>query len=455
MTSQDATAPPQPFENDAELARLRSEVARLEAERSGRSGRSGRSKARTGWWRPLVAGALVMIAALLAPLSVLATWAHGQVEDTDRYVQTVGPLAGDPDVQDAIAVRVEQIVFGYLDIDAATEELVAAINQQGLPEPAATTLQAAVGPLAAGIRSFVSARIHQLVESAAFEEAWIAANREAHSQLVMALTGEGDTVTVDRGEVTVGLASIIDAVREQLVAAGFAIADRIPDVDATFTILRSDDLGTVQKVLGVLDDLSRWLPVIGLGLLAVAVMIARDRRRTVLAAGMAVAASMLLLGGVLNVIRPFYLDALPASSSTAAAGAVYDQLVSFIRLALRGVLVLAVAIAIGAWLSATQGAGATARVALVRGIDAVRRGGGRAGLDTGRLGLVLARYRSAVRTVVVTAAAIWYLSLDHPTGNTALVFVVATVVCLLVAELLAAGPGPTHDELAVDDGHGR
>ena len=56
----------------------------------------------------------------------------------------------------------------------------------------------------------------------------------------------------------------------------------------------------------------------------------------VLVSGLAVAGSMLLLGATLNAIRPIYLDALPESSSAAAAGAIYDQLVSFIRLASAG-----------------------------------------------------------------------------------------------------------------------
>ena len=203
-----------------------------------------------------------------------------------------------------------------------------------------------------------------------------------------ALTGDGDAVTIQDGQVTIGLATIIDAVKAQLIDAGFAIADRIPEVDATFTLFESADLDLVQKVLGFIDGLSTWLPVIVLGLLAVAVVIARDRRRVVFAAGLAVAASMLLLGVALNGIRPFYLDALPASSSQAAAGVLYDQVVSFIRFALRGVLVVGVAVAIGAWLSAPRGSGAAARSGITRGIDAVRRGGARAGMDTGRLGVV-------------------------------------------------------------------
>ncbi len=59
-------------------------------------------------------------------------------------------------------------------------------------------------------------------------------------------------------------------------------------------------------------------------------------------------------------------------------------------------------------------------------------------MNTGRLGVFLRQYRAAVRTVVLAVAALWYLSIDHPTGNTALWFVVGVVVILLVTELLAA-----------------
>lgn len=429
-----ATPRPESADTEAELARLRSEVARLEA------GRPGEPTDRTGWWRPVVVGVLVILIALIAPLSVLATWAHGQVEETDRYLETVGPLANDPDIQEAIAARVEQVIYSYLDIDAATDALVEAIGAQGLPAPVAATLKAAAGPLAQGIRNFVSDQIQEFVRSDDFEDAWVRANREAHSQLVAALTGEGDAVTVENGEVKIGLATIIDAVKAQLTDAGFAIADRIPEVDATFTIFQSADVDKVQRGIRLLDGLSTWLPVIGLALLALAIVIARDRRRVFFATGLAVAAAMVLLGAALNAIRPIYLDALPATAHTAAAGVLYDQIVSFIRLALRGLLVLGLALAVGAWLSAPRGSGAAARSGLLRGIDAVRRGGGRAGLSTGRLGVFLRTYRSAVRVVVVAAAALWYLSIDHPTGDTALSFVVGVVILLLVTELLAAGP---------------
>ncbi len=125
MTDSGTAGPHPGSAAEAEVARLRAELARLRQEAARAHGR------RRGWWRPVLAGFLVAVAALLAPLSVLATWASGQIEDTDRYVATVGPLANDPDVQKAIAARAEQVIFSYLDLDTAMDELDAGAQRPG------------------------------------------------------------------------------------------------------------------------------------------------------------------------------------------------------------------------------------------------------------------------------------------------------------------------------------
>jgi hypothetical protein len=447
--------PPDPVASSSEeVRRLQDEVARLRQSLAEQERQEERTPERRGWWRPVVVGLLVLTAALLAPVSVLATWASGQIQDTDRYLATVAPLADDPDVQDAVAARLEEVVFSYLDLDALTDELITALEAPGLPPAAVTTLRALSRPLASGVRGFVSDRIEDVVRSDAFKDAWVEANRTAHAELVAALTGDtSGAVEVDRGQVSVNLAVLINTVKNQLSEAGFGIADRIPEVEASFALIQSDDLAKVQRLLGLVDDLALWLPFVALALIAAAVMVARDRARALLAAGLAVAASMLLLGGALNVIRPFYLDALPASSSTAAAGAVYDQLVSFIRFALRGVLVVALTVAVVAWLSSSHGAGASARRALGGGLEGLRRRREGSGLNTGRLGVALARYRGPIRVAIVGLAAVAYLAQDHPTGGTALAFVLVTVVVLFVVELLssAAPAEPTGSEESSPD----
>src|SRR4029450_4443288 len=120
----------------AELERLRSENAALRA-RAGRGGAadrdtvrlpSGRSAVRQRW-RTVVATLLIVVACVLAPLSVVAVWTRNQVTNTDRYVATVSPLASDPAIQQAIADQITAQVFTYIDIKGLTDQVVEALGE--------------------------------------------------------------------------------------------------------------------------------------------------------------------------------------------------------------------------------------------------------------------------------------------------------------------------------------
>ena len=431
---------------EAELVRLRAQVAELQAQ----VGTSGRRPG--GWWRPWVAGLLIAMAALLAPISVVAAWAHDEVSDTDRYVETITPLADDPAVQKAIVDRITTEIFTRLDIQAVTTEAVDALADQGLPAGAATTLTALSGTLADSIESFVTDRVRQFVESPEFADAWVAANREAHTQMVALLTGKDtEKVTVTGNAVQVNLAAVIDTVKARLVARGFELASRIPEVNAQFTVFESADLTKAQTAFRLLSSLSRALPVIALMLAGLAVYISRDRRRALMYVGVAVAASMLLLGVGLNAARAVYLDAVPPEQlSPAAAASVYDTLVEFIRLNLRAVLVVALAVAVGAWLSGRSSGAVATRSGIARGFAAIRGGGDRVGLNTGPVGAWVYHYRTALRAVVIGGGVLVYVQAAHPTGAWTLKVLGIVVLLLLVVELLARPP----DESAAESGRG-
>jgi hypothetical protein len=423
--------------DEQELARLRAQVAELES-RVGPAG-SGR---RTGWWRPWVAGVLITIGALLAPLSIVAAWAHDEVSNTDRYVATVAPLGSDPAVQNAIINRITTEIFARLDVKAVTNEAVDALAAQGLPPRVADSLRALSTPLANGVRSFVTERVTRIIKSPEFADAWVAANREAHTQLVAVLTGEGtDTVNVTGNTVSLNLAVLIDTVKAQLVAAGFELADRIPEVNAQFTIFESADLAKAQNGFSLLEKVARVLPFIALLLLGLAVFVARSRRRALVAAGLAVAGSMLLLGATLNIFRPIYLDAIPADQLPHdAAGSIYDTLVHFIRLNLRAVLVVFLAIAAGAWVSGPGPAAVGVRRGVAGVMSFIRGGGERVGVSTGPVGVFAYTYRTALRAVVIGIALVVYVQAAHPTGIWTVKILGITVAILLLLELIARPP---------------
>ena len=161
---------------------------------------------------------------------------------------------------------------------------------------------------------------------------------------------------------------------------------------------------------------------------------------------------MLLLGATLNVFRPIYLDAIPADQLPHdAAASIYDTLVHFIRLNLRAVLVVFLAIAAGAWLS---GPGPAAAVAVRRGLAGVmsfiRGGGERVGVSTGPVGVFAHTYRTALRAVVIGIALVVYVQAAHPTGGWTLKVLGITVAILLLLELVARPPtGPAGGERPV------
>src|SRR3954467_4753757 len=138
----------------SEVERLRAEIARLNGElaRASQPPPPARTN-RGGFWRWLACGVALALVALLAPLAVVATWVHDEISDTDRYVQTVTPLASDPAVQDAVTTRATNGIFTRLDVEAVTQQAVDALAAQGLPPRIANSLSSLSTPLANGVRS--------------------------------------------------------------------------------------------------------------------------------------------------------------------------------------------------------------------------------------------------------------------------------------------------------------
>lgn len=105
---------PKPPHDSAELEELRARVAVLEDRAPARH----RPRARS-----FLAVLLVLVAAVLTPLSIVSSWAKNQISDTDNYVAMMAPLASDPDVQAAVTDRVTGAVMQHLDVKALLSEV--------------------------------------------------------------------------------------------------------------------------------------------------------------------------------------------------------------------------------------------------------------------------------------------------------------------------------------------
>ena len=429
----------------AELEQLRAEVQQLRTSPVEVPEAPPTARRRRTWPRNLVAYVLIGLAALLAPLSVVSVWARGQVSDTDRYIETVAPLASDPAIQTAVTTQLTNTVFSYLDVQGLTEQAVDALASSGrLPPAVASRLDALVVPISNGVYSFTEGQIGNLVRSQAFADAWVTANRSAHASLVAALRGEtGGAVEVSDTTVSVNLATFITLVKDRLVARGFTLAERIPAVNAQFTIFESADIGKVQQGYRLLDTLGFWLPFVVLVLIGIGAYVAPGHRLALIVAGLAVTVGMLLVAVLLALARQRYLDAVPADKLPRDAAAVlFDTLVRFLREGLRAVALVGLAFAIGAFLTGPSVTAVAVRRMCTRAAAGIRLGLSRLGLRMGGVTTVVGPRAGTLRAVAVAVAIVALIVPAYLTPATVLWVLAALLGVLLVIAVLAAPEPP-------------
>lgn len=410
----------QPHSANDELDSLRARVTQLEARTPVRS----RPRIRS-----VFAVLLILVTAVLTPLSAVAVWAKNDVSDTDRYVAMMKPLASDPDVQAALANRVTDAVMTHLDVHALLAE-VAPADRPVLDK----ALGRLSGPLTTGLTNFVHGTVEKFVTSDAFEKVWVALNRDAHAAAVKALTGSGGgAVKLTNDTVVIDLAPVIDRVKQLLVDHGLTIAAKIPEIHTDFTVLTSDAIGKAKKGFRLLQLAGFWLPVVTLVLAAGGVLLAVRRRRALVTAALAIAVGGAVLGLALWVFRAFYLDSLPDSVSQPAAGAVFDALVVQLRAVVRLVVTLGTVVALAAWLSGEGRAATRVKSMWNGGIGAVRDA---AGITGGPVGAWVHRAKQWLNWTVVVVAAAVLLVWDRPTGLVTVWIALAALFALAVVEFL-------------------
>ena len=210
--------------------------------------------------------------------------------------------------------------------DANVEKKIAA----ALP-PRASFLAA---PLEDGVRSAVDRAALRLAQSSRFETLWERVNRRAHAALVKVLTGGGSRVSTENGTVAVNVEQIVENVKQRLDAKGITVLDnvQVPPDKQQLVIVQSKDLEQVQGLVDFLQKIAWFIPLIALACFAGAIGLSGNRRRTILRGALGVAFAVAVQLVLLKAGRNLYLDAVTTKKSTpGAAGAVWDQLTSFLR----------------------------------------------------------------------------------------------------------------------------
>src|SRR6516164_437974 len=424
----------------AELERLRTEVTELRGKPPGKPPRRRVS------WRTPVSALLIVIGCVLAPVAVVGVWTANQVSDTNRDVANIEPLIHDPAIQNALTDKITTAITTRLNVTGLSSQAADTLTSRGFTRVG--SLLKTFGPaLSSAVTGYVHNFVHKVITSERFANAWVEVNRVAHQTLVQALSGQGGSITVSNGQVTLDLAPFIAIVKQDLAARGFTLVNSLPPIHPTIALFSSKTLVQAQTLYRLINDLKIVLPIATLVLIAAGVYIARDHRRALIGAGLGFAASMLVLGALLLVFRGVYLNSVPNSVFPAdAAAAAFDTLVRFIKVALRALLVLGLVVAIGAFFSGPSVTAVRSRAGIRSAFDWLRSTGERRGISTGPAGRWTYAHRHALRICAVGLAAIIFVFQGRPTAASVIVLVILLLVVLGLIELI--GPPPAKAEIA-------
>lgn len=269
--------------------------------------------------RSALAHLIAVVAVLLMPLALTSAWSSEVVNDEDRWVETVGPLATDPDVVNAVAVRLEDLAVATVDVGGA-ERALEDILGADLGGAGARTEQA--------LREAVRQVVVRVVSSDVFPPAWEEAMRATHTQLLRALRSDSGA------EVSVDLGPLLQAVLDSLSEQGLPVTVDASGLDAAFSVASSGELDQARAGYQVVDAAGLGLPVAVALLAAVALLVSARRMVTagILLVGAALSAVVVWLG--LGAARTLLLDRAPTADRNLLA-AMYDVLVADLeRLAL-------------------------------------------------------------------------------------------------------------------------
>lgn len=309
--------------------------------------------------RAALAAGLLVVGVVLVPVAVVAAWGRWVVLDTERYTETVAPLAGDELVRAAVRDRLVAAAVEAADVEVTADRLVALL----LGDRDAPGLDAALRVAASTVEEWLVAQVTDAVDdvlaSPAFARVWENANRAAHAELLAVLRGD-ETVLVhvsDGGAVGIDLASVADALGAEMTARGLrAVRGDVGGLE--ISLVEAESAQRLRGAYTAVDVAARALaPGCVLALVAGG-LLARRRSRAVALASTGVAAAVGLTYLLLLATRSRFVAG--ATGSGGARRAVFDQVSGSLRLMLALVLVCALGVAAGAWLRARRDRGPAA-----------------------------------------------------------------------------------------------
>ena len=243
---------------------------------------------------------------VLAVIAIFAVWSNRQLLNPNNWSNTSTKLLQNEKVREATSnYLVNQL---YANVNVA-EEL-----KTRLP----TQLQPLAAPVAGALQNLAIQAAQRALANARVQEAWKHANKAADETFIAIIDGKGPVAT-NGGVVTLDLASIVANITNRLGLPN--VSSKLPASVAHVTVLKSKNLKAVQDGVKALKGLALLLTIIVPLLYALAIFLARRRRRqTLMQVGIAIVIAGLIVFAGRELVVSQVTDSLVKVEANRPAG---------------------------------------------------------------------------------------------------------------------------------------
>ncbi|MGZ6576447.1 MAG: hypothetical protein ACXVHJ_36370, partial [Solirubrobacteraceae bacterium] len=242
----------------------------------------------------------------LAVLAIFAVWANRQLLNPNNWANTSSKLLENSDVRNGIS--------SYL-----SDQLKANVNGSRLKAILPPLLQPLATPVAAAFQNLAGTAAQRALQSQSGQTAWKDANRVADQTFVNIVNGGRGNVQISGGVVTLNLAALVTDLTNRVDLPN--LASKLPPSVAHLKILKSNQLKLVQDVGKALKGLALLLTIIVPLLYALAIFLARGRRRrTLMNVGIALVAAGVFVIAARAILQPAVVNSLVKVDANKPAG---------------------------------------------------------------------------------------------------------------------------------------
>jgi len=333
-----------------------------------------------------------VLATVLTPLSVAGHWAHSTIVDAERYIETIGPIGASPEVQSVFAEVVTDAIVEQVNTESLVGDFLGGI----LPGNKITDRLA--GPIATGINGLIGTAVDTFVTSDAFTRAWLELNKAAQKGFIAILQKEpSGPIELQGDDVVLNLDSVIALAQEKLVESGISFAANItvPATDKQFVLMSAPALAQARTFYAFSAPILSWVMVLIAAMFILAILLARRRARTTVAAGIAVIGSAFALYAATVLGEGVVTNQFKGSIFEDSAVVVYQSFLSYLVSGVQALLALGIILVLGGWLAGRTNSAHYVRGHFTRGLNEIAD---RTGWDTGSR---FAPYAPIIRWAVV------------------------------------------------------